>query len=65
MEYRAAIFGGVMAGGAKPRGPARAALDAQEAETKNPAPKIARNTLKRLDSDERIQGNPSFSNPQI
>src|SRR5271166_7157832 len=25
--------------------------------------KIARNPLKRLDSDERIQGNPSFSNP--
>jgi hypothetical protein len=26
--------------------------------------KIQRNPLKRLDSDERIQGNPSFSNPQ-
>jgi hypothetical protein len=25
--------------------------------------KIQRNPLKRLDSDERIQGNPSFSNP--
>jgi hypothetical protein len=25
--------------------------------------KILRNPLKRLDSDERIQGNPSFSNP--
>jgi hypothetical protein len=25
--------------------------------------KIPRNPLKRLDSDERIQGNPSFSNP--
>jgi hypothetical protein len=27
--------------------------------------KIPRNPLKRLDSDERIQGNPSFSNPLI
>jgi hypothetical protein len=26
--------------------------------------KIQRNSLKMLDSDERIQGNPSFSNPQ-
>jgi hypothetical protein len=26
--------------------------------------KILRNPLKRLDSDERIQGNPSLSNPQ-
>jgi hypothetical protein len=26
--------------------------------------KIQRNPLKRLDWDERIQGNPSFSNPQ-
>jgi hypothetical protein len=26
--------------------------------------KIPRNPLKRFDSDERIQGNPSFSNPQ-
>jgi hypothetical protein len=25
--------------------------------------KIQRNPLKRLDSDERIQGNPSFFNP--
>jgi hypothetical protein len=25
--------------------------------------KIPRNPLKMLDSDERIQGNPSFSNP--
>jgi hypothetical protein len=25
--------------------------------------KIQRNPLKMLDSDERIQGNPSFSNP--
>jgi len=26
--------------------------------------KILRNPLKSLNSDERIQGNPSFSNPQ-
>jgi hypothetical protein len=31
--------------------------------TKNAMPNFARNQLKRLDSDERIQGNPSFSNP--
>jgi hypothetical protein len=28
------------------------------------AAKILRNPLKMLDSDERIQGNPSFSNPR-
>jgi hypothetical protein len=28
------------------------------------SPKIHRNPLKSLDSDEGIQGNPSFSNPQ-
>jgi hypothetical protein len=27
--------------------------------------KIPRNPLKRFDSDERIQGNPSFSNPSF
>jgi hypothetical protein len=29
------------------------------------ATRILRNPLKMLDSDERIQGNPSFSNPPL
>ena len=32
--------------------------------TKIISPKFPRKPLKRLDSDERIQGNPSFSNPR-
>ena len=32
--------------------------------TKILSPKFPRKPLKRLNSDERIQGNPSFSNPQ-
>jgi hypothetical protein len=36
---------------------------AREARVKFVPPKIPRNPLKRLISDERIQGNPSFSNP--
>jgi hypothetical protein len=37
-----------------------------ESATRNfPRREIARNPLKRLISDERIQGNPSFSNPRI
>jgi hypothetical protein len=43
--------------------PADAAATAKGRE-KFPSAKIQRNPLKRLDSDERIQGNPSFSNPQ-
>jgi hypothetical protein len=34
-----------------------------EEEQRNFFVKIPRNPLKRLISDERIQGNPSFSNP--
>jgi hypothetical protein len=37
----------------------------EEGERKISPPKIARNPLKNLDSAERIQGNPSFSNPLI
>jgi hypothetical protein len=36
----------------------------QKGATKFTSAKIQRNPLKRLDSDERIQGNPSLSNPQ-
>ena len=47
---------------------AGASLDASAAAAKGRekflSAKIPRNPLKRLDSDERIQGNPSFSNPQ-
>jgi hypothetical protein len=49
----------------RPTGATRAALFDQEGAIKNLTPKVARNPLKSLDSDERIQGNPSFSNPSI
>jgi hypothetical protein len=35
----------------------------RETGMKKHPPKFARNPLISLDSDERIQGNPSFSNP--
>jgi hypothetical protein len=55
---------------ARPHGPRPQAFRsggsaAAEKAARNILPaKIPRNPLKSLDSDERIQGNPSFSNPQ-
>jgi hypothetical protein len=43
---------------------ARSGYSGEPGVTKNFSPKIPRNPLISLDSDEGIQGNPSFSNPQ-
>ena len=43
----------------RPRRPSR-----RQRATKIISQKFPRNPLKRLDSDERIQGNPNFSNPR-
>jgi hypothetical protein len=43
---------------------ARSGYSGEPGVAKKFSTKIARNPLISLDSDERIQGNPSFSNPQ-
>ena len=51
----------LISSGAHPRaGRAGAASGDEKRASKNLTPKISRNPLKRLNSDERIQGNPSF-----
>ena len=49
----------------RPRAPVPARLNAGTASAKIFSSKIPHNPLKRLISDERIQGNPSVSNPPI